>query len=72
MPTSMAKTPINLSSQLQQWLEGEAILVGDIPKMDTPPKYFSNGNLVQSLSEATEECHPLDISFWYGVDFFLH
>lgn len=72
MPTCMAKPLISLFNQLHQWLEGEVIPVGDVPKMDTPLKYFSDGNLVQSLSEATEGRSPPDTSFWYGVDFFLH
>jgi hypothetical protein len=68
----MAKTLMNLYSQLQQWLEGEAIPIGNIPKMDIPPNFFFDGNFVQSLGKATKECCPTDISFWYGVDFFLH
>lgn len=31
--------------------------------MDIPLEYFSSGNLVQSLGEATKERHHLDTSF---------
>jgi hypothetical protein len=58
MPIGMVETPINICSQLQQWLEGEAILVSDILKMDIPLEIFFDGNFVQSLSEATEEHRP--------------
>jgi hypothetical protein len=45
VPASTAKTPTTLFSHLHQQLEGEAILVGDILKMDIPLKYFFGGNL---------------------------
>jgi hypothetical protein len=72
MHVGIAKTLANLSSQLCQWLEGKAILVGDIPKMDTPSEYFSNGNLVHSLGEATEEQCLLNTSFSVWGGFFFH
>jgi hypothetical protein len=43
-PASMVKTPSNFSSQLHQWLEGKAILIGNLLEMDTPLNYFSSGN----------------------------
>jgi uncharacterized protein (UPF0303 family) len=50
-------------------LEGEAISIRHIRKLDTPPKYFSNGNIVQNSSEATKDYHLLNISFsvWGGL-----
>jgi hypothetical protein len=54
-------------------LEGEAILVRDIPKLNIPQEYFSNGTIAQSLGEATKDYCPLDTSFsiWGGL-FFPH
>jgi uncharacterized protein (UPF0303 family) len=49
-------------------LEGEAILIRHIPKLDTPSKYFSSGNIAQNSSEATKDHHPPNTSFsvWGG------
>jgi hypothetical protein len=58
----MAKTLVNLSGQLHRWLEGEAISVGDIPKMDSPLEYFSSGNLGQNVAF-------LILHFWFGWTF---
>lgn len=51
-------------------MEGEAILVGDIPKMDIPSKYFSSGNIAQSSGKGVEECCLPDISFLIRGGFF--
>jgi hypothetical protein len=40
MPVGMVKTLVTVSNQLHQQLEGEIILVDDIPKMDIPLDYF--------------------------------
>jgi hypothetical protein len=45
------ETPGNLSSQLHQHLEGEAILVGDISELDSPSIYFFNGCITESSNE---------------------
>jgi hypothetical protein len=38
-------------------------LVRHIPKLDTPPKYFSSGNIAHNSSEPTKDCHHLNTSF---------
>jgi hypothetical protein len=45
------------------------IPIGSLLKMDTPPDYFSDGNLVRTQSEVVEECHLFDTSFlvWGGL-----
>jgi hypothetical protein len=63
------KTPTNISSQLHRRLEGKAISVGDIPKLDTASKYLFQWKHCTKFSEAFEDCHPLDTSFliWGGL-----
>jgi hypothetical protein len=51
-------------------LEGEAILIGDILKMDISTKYFSHGNLAQSLVETSKKRCFLDTSFLVWGGFF--
>jgi hypothetical protein len=72
MHAGMAKPLANLSSQLCRWLEGKAITVGDILEMATPSEYFSDGNLVHSLSEATKKQCLLNTSFSVWGGFFFH
>jgi len=48
---------------LHHCLEGKEIPIGDIPKLDTPLKYFSNGTLPYSLREVTKNHRPPNTSF---------
>jgi hypothetical protein len=49
-PTSKGtETLATLFHQLHHCLEGKEIPIGDIPKLDIPLKYFSDGILPHSL-----------------------
>jgi hypothetical protein len=57
---------------LHQCLEGEAILVSDISKLDTPLEYFFGGTIAHNLGEVATHCRPLILHFRYKVEFFFH
>jgi hypothetical protein len=71
MPTS-TKTLAIFFIQLHRCLEGKAILIGEILKLDIPLELFSVETLhiidVRQLKITT----PLIFHFYYWVDFFLH
>jgi hypothetical protein len=56
-------------ANLYQHLEGKAILVRNILKLDTPSKYFFGGNIAYSAGEVVKDRCLLDTSFlvWDGL-----
>ncbi len=66
------KALANLSNQLHQRLEGEVILIGDIPKLNIPLKYFLVEPLHKDQKRQPKTITPLIHCFWSGVDSFLH